>query len=128
DGVLPMSFGESMRLTADALRFCEDKNIDCSLLNADGECFHNAGATAVQEVAFSLAAGVEYVNGLLLEGVSAHQTARRIRFKYSAGTNFFMEIAKLRAARALWAKILHHFETPNDEILPMRMHVRTSWR
>ncbi len=127
-GVLPLGFDECIGYAADALRYCETHNLDCTVLSASGDCYHNAGATAVQELAFTLAAGVEYVHGLIKQGISSDVAAGRIRFNFSVGTNFFMEIAKLRAARALWAKIMHHFGVSGEQSAAMRMHVRTSWR
>jgi methylmalonyl-CoA mutase len=128
DGTLPMNFDACMRLVADAINFCEVNKLQCSLIGVSGDCYHNAGATAVQEIAFTLAAGVEYLNGLMKHGINPDIAAGRLRFNFSAGTNFFMEIAKLRAARALWAKVMHHFGVSNEESAAMRMHVRTSWR
>ncbi len=127
EGSIPFSIDRCFVFVADAIRSCEDKHIDATLLTANGGCFHNGGATAVQEVAFTLATGVEYVNRLVDHGLSAETAARRIRFDFSTGTNFFMEIAKLRAARALWAKIIKHFGVEDETSVAMRMHVDTSW-
>ncbi|MCZ7557442.1 MAG: acyl-CoA mutase large subunit family protein [Bacteroidia bacterium] len=128
DGSLPMSFEDCMALAANTIRSIEASTPTTSIVSASGECFHNAGATAVQEIAFTLAAGVEYLDALSSHGIDTESAAKRMGFTFAAGTNFFMEIAKLRAARALWSKILFHFDENAAHCAPMRMHVRTSWR
>lgn len=128
DGSIPTSFEECMTLAASTMRSTEASAPATSIVSASGECFHNAGATAVQEIAFTLAAGVEYLHALSSNGIDTETAAKRLRFTFAAGTNFFMEIAKLRAARALWSKILFHFDENAAHNAPMRMHVRTSWR
>jgi methylmalonyl-CoA mutase len=128
NGRIPLSFESCMILAADAIRCAESHSPDSTLITAGGECFHNAGATAVQEIAFTLAAGVEYMNALTAQGISAGSAAKRVRFNFAVGTNFFMEIAKLRASRALWSKILLHFDEAAASTAPMHMHVRNSWR
>jgi methylmalonyl-CoA mutase len=128
DGRIPMSFESCLSLAAEAIRHADVSAPQTTLVTAGGECFHNAGATAVQEIAFALAAGVEYMHALTSHDIDPVSAAKRIRFNFAAGTNFFMEIAKLRAARALWSKILLHFDQEAASAAPMRMHVRNSWR
>jgi methylmalonyl-CoA mutase len=79
------------------------------LIEVDGSIFHNSGATAVQELAFALAMGAEYMVWLTEQGVPADVAASKIRFTLAVGPNYFMEIAKFRAARLLWAKIVETF-------------------
>lgn len=90
-----------------------------------GHPYHNGGASATQELAFALATGVEYIRALQARGLSIDDIAPRIRFSLSIGTQFFMEIAKLRAARVLWAKVVRAFGG-SDDAQKMSIHARTS--
>lgn len=90
-----------------------------------GHPYHDGGGNAVQELAFTLAAGVEYLRELLARGVTIDQAAPRMLFAFSLGSNLFMEVAKLRAARLLWAKIVAAFDG-GEEAQKMRIHARTS--
>ncbi len=87
--------------------------------------YHDGGSNAVQELALSLATGVEYLRELQARGVTVDQAAPRILFAFSLGSNLFMEIAKLRAARMLWAKIVAAFGGSEDA-QKMHIHTRTS--
>lgn len=80
-----------------------------SLVSVNGKIFRDAGASIAQELAFSLAAGAEYLSQLTEAGLDAKAVAPKIKFNLGVGTNYFMEIAKLRAARFLWAKIVEAF-------------------
>jgi methylmalonyl-CoA mutase len=91
-----------------------------------GDYFHNAGSSIVQELAFSLAVGAEYLYQLTQIGLSVNDIAPKIRFKFSVGSNYFMEIAKLRAARLLWAKIVESFNPCCQEKGKMNIHSETS--
>jgi len=90
-----------------------------------GHPYHDGGGNAVQELAFAIATGVEYLRELQSRGVSVDQGAPRMLFAFSLGSNFFMEIAKLRAARILWAKVVSEFGGGEDA-QKMRIHARTS--
>ena len=90
-----------------------------------GHPYHDGGANAVQELAFAIATGVEYLRELQARGVSIDQAAPRMMFAFSLGSNFFMEVAKLRAARILWAKVVAAFGGGEDS-QKMRIHARTS--
>lgn len=93
-----------------------------------GVNFGNAGAGAVQELAFSLSAGVEYLTQLTERGFSINQIAPRMKFIFSSGSNYFIEIAKLRAARLLWANIVKAYGPASDEVCRMNLHcVTTDW-
>jgi methylmalonyl-CoA mutase len=94
-------------------------------ITVQGHPYHNGGASTTQELAFALATAVEYLRTLQAHGLSIDDTAPRIRFSLSVGSNFFMEIARLRAARVLWAKIVAAFGG-NAEAQKMRVHARTS--
>ncbi len=76
-----------------------------TVLNVNASLFHNAGASAVQELAYAMAAGAEYLQRLASAGIPAGRIIPKIRFTFSAGSNFFMETAKFRAARYLWSKL-----------------------
>ena len=90
-----------------------------------GHPYHDGGGNAVQELAFALATSVEYLRELQARDISINQAAPRFMFAFSLGSNFFMEIAKLRAARMLWAKVVAAFGGDEDA-QKMRIHARTS--
>lgn len=90
-----------------------------------GHPYHDGGGNAVQELAFAMATSVEYLRELQARGISINQAAPRFMFAFSLGSNFFMEIAKLRAARMLWAKVVAAFGGGEDA-QKMRIHARTS--
>ncbi len=94
-------------------------------ITVQGHPYHNGGASTTQELAFALATAVEYIRAMQNRGLSIDDIAPRIRFSLSVGTNFFMEIARLRAARLLWAKIVKAFGG-SDESQKMSLHARTS--
>jgi methylmalonyl-CoA mutase len=85
-----------------------------------------AGATAVQELAFTLADGLDYVRAALAKGLAVDEFAPRLSFFFAIGMNFFMEVAKLRAARVLWAKLMKQFDPKNPLSLALRTHCQTS--
>jgi len=90
-----------------------------------GHPYHNAGASSTQEVAFALATAAEYLREMIGRGLTVDQVAPAIRFGFSLGSNFFMEIAKLRAARVLWSQLVAAFGG-NEESQKMVIHARTS--
>jgi methylmalonyl-CoA mutase len=94
-------------------------------ITVQGSPYHNGGASTTQELAFALATAVDYVRAMQARGLGIDDIAPRIRFSLSIGTNFFMEIARLRAARLLWAKIVQAFGG-NEESQKMSLHARTS--
>src|SRR5688572_32611022 len=85
-----------------------------------------AGATAVQELAYTLADGMEYVRTAIARGLDVDSFAPRLSFFFGIGMNFFMEIAKLRAARLLWHRIMAGFGATNPKSLMLRTHCQTS--
>ncbi len=87
--------------------------------------YHDGGASAIEELAFAIGTGAEYVRSLVQRGLPSDVALRQVWFAFSAGPQFFLEIAKLRAARALWANIAGAFGV-HDASAAMRMHVRTS--
>jgi len=98
------------------------------VLAVHGINLRNAGATIVQELAFSIAQGVEYIHRLTDLGLSVEKIASRINFNFGVGSNYFMEIAKLRAARFLWSKALLAFDLEEEKVPKMHIHSKsTSW-
>lgn len=96
------------------------------VITVNGKYFHNAGATIVEELAFSLAQGVNYLTQLTERGLSINQIAPRMIFQFAVGSNYFMEIAKIRAARILWAQIVHAYGPCHDSKAKMYIHSTTS--
>ena len=95
-------------------------------VNVSGEIFHNSGSTIVQELAFTLAAGHEYVVKLMEQGLSVDQVAPALRFSMAISSNYFMEIAKFRAARLLWANIMSPYNPSRGCASKMKVHAVTS--
>src|ERR1700761_7122023 len=85
-----------------------------------------AGAPADLELAYTLADGVEYIRAGIAAGLDVDKFAPRLSFFWAIGMNFFMEVAKLRAARLLWAKLVKQFDPSNDKSLSLRTHSQTS--
>jgi methylmalonyl-CoA mutase len=97
-------------------------------LAVNGKNFGNAGASAVQELGFSLAQGAEYLTALTEKGVEIDAVAKKLKFNFSVSANYFMEIAKLRAARLLWAQIVKAYGPKCDCSAKMTIHAETgSW-
>ncbi|NJK86218.1 MAG: hypothetical protein HC906_09835 [Bacteroidales bacterium] len=95
------------------------------MISANGALFNKAGASILQELAFTLAIGCEYVTGLTELGLKAEEIIPRIQFTFGIGSNYFMEIAKLRAARLLWAKIAESYGVSTEKAV-MHIHSVTS--
>ncbi|MBL0175056.1 MAG: acyl-CoA mutase large subunit family protein [Ignavibacteria bacterium] len=125
-GTIPGGIDTALRLAADCVRFAAETPSRARIIEAGGHVFHDAGATSTQELAYTLASGIEYVRALTSHGLSVDQACASIEFSFSVGTNFAFEVAKLRAARMLWAKIVHHFLPTDPGSKKMRMHARTS--
>ena len=98
----------------------------CRFGGIHGENFHNSGSTIVQELAFTLAAGHEYVVNLMKYGLTAEEAARNIRFSMAVSSNYFMEIAKFRAGRMLWANIMKQYGPECACAEKMLVHAETS--
>lgn len=96
------------------------------VITVNGKYFQNAGATIVEELAFSLAQGVNYLTQLTERGLSINDIAPRMKFQFAVGSNYFMEIAKIRAARMLWAHIVHAYGPCSDCKTKMNIHSTTS--
>lgn len=115
------AFNHAAELTKEAVKFSQLKT-----LAVNARYFSNGGANIVQELAFALSAGVEYLSQLTGRGLSIEQLAPRIRFIFGTGSNYFFEIAKLRAARLLWAHIIKAYGTSDDDACKMNIHSVTS--
>ena len=116
----------SMRIVADIIEFAAKRMPKFNSISISGYHMHEAGATAVQELAYTLADGMEYVRAAMARGLAVDQFAPRLSFFFGIGMNFFMEIAKLRAARLLWSKIMQDFGAKKPESLMLRTHCQTS--
>ncbi len=116
----------SMRIIGDIFRFCARKMPKFNCISVSGYHMQEAGATEEIELAYTLADGLEYLRTGVNAGLSVDEFAPRISFFWDIGMNFFMEIAKLRAARLLWAKIVKTFDPKNPKSLALRTHSQTS--
>ncbi|MFW6094026.1 MAG: methylmalonyl-CoA mutase family protein, partial [Pseudomonadota bacterium] len=113
----------SMRIVADIIGYTAEHMPRFNSISISGYHMQEAGANAVQEVAFTLADGIEYVRAALARGLDVDAFAPRLSFFFGIGMNFFMEIAKLRAARFLWAKLMQRkFEPKDPRSLMLRTH------
>ncbi|MCH8214259.1 MAG: methylmalonyl-CoA mutase [Proteobacteria bacterium] len=116
----------SMRIVADIIEHTAKHMPRFNSVSISGYHMHEAGATAVQELAFTLADGLEYVRAALGKGLDIDRFAPRLSFFFAIGMNFFMEVAKLRAARLLWAELMQRFEPNDPRSLMLRTHCQTS--
>ncbi len=116
----------SMRIVADIIEHTAKHMPRFNSVSISGYHMHEAGATAVQELAFTLADGLEYVRAALGKGLAIDRFAPRLSFFFAIGMNFFMEVAKLRAARLLWAELMQRFEPADPRSLMLRTHCQTS--
>jgi methylmalonyl-CoA mutase len=117
----------SMRIVADIIEFSSQHMPRFNSISISGYHMQEAGATAVQELAFTIADGLEYVRAALGKGLGIDQFAPRLSFFWAVGMNFFMEIAKMRAGRLLWAKLIRERHDPKDpRSLMLRTHSQTS--
>jgi len=118
--------GPSMRIVADIIEYTARHMPKFNSISISGYHMEEAGATSVQELAFTLADGIEYVRAALSRGLAIDDFAPRLSFFFGIGMNFFMEIAKLRAARFLWARLMGQFNPHNPASLALRTHCQTS--
>ena len=116
----------SMRIVSDIIAFTAQEMPKFNSISISGYHMQEAGATAVQELAFTLADGLEYVRTAVNSGLDIDQFAGRLSFFFCMGMNFFMEVAKLRAARLLWARIIREFGAKDPKSLMLRTHCQTS--
>ncbi len=116
----------SMRIIADIIEYTAKNMPKFNSISISGYHMQEAGATQLQELAFTLADGMEYVRAALAKGMDVDAFAGRLSFFFCIGMNFFMEVAKLRAARLLWARIMKDFGAKKNSSLMLRTHCQTS--
>jgi len=116
----------SMRIVSDIIAFCAREMPKFNSISISGYHMHEAGATAVQELAYTLADGMEYARVAMKSGLKIDEFAGRLSFFFGIGMNLFMEVAKLRAARTLWHRIMTDLGAQKDESKRLRTHCQTS--
>jgi methylmalonyl-CoA mutase len=116
----------SMRIISDIFQYTSRRMPRFNSISISGYHIQEAGATADLELAYTLADGVEYLRAGLAAGLTIDAFAPRLSFFWAIGMNFFMEVAKLRAGRLLWAKLVRDFNPTNDKSLSLRTHCQTS--
>ncbi|ASK63260.1 methylmalonyl-CoA mutase [Virgibacillus phasianinus] len=116
----------SMRLITNIFEYCKQNEMKFNTISISGYHIREAGSTAVQELAFTLANGMAYVDAALDSGLDIDAFAPRLAFFFNAHNNFFEEIAKFRAARRIWAKIMKdHYHAKNPKSWKLRFHTQT---
>lgn len=118
--------GPSMRIISDIFSFCARRMPKFNSISISGYHMHEAGAPAEIELAYTLADGLEYIRAGLAAGLSIDDFAPRLSFFWGIGMNHFTEIAKMRAGRMLWAKLVNQFNPKSDKSLALRTHCQTS--
>ena len=113
-GKLPISLNQIFDEIKLATELMIKSNAPIKTIEVSSFTYHNSGANAVQELGFSLAAGVEYLAKMVSKGLKVDEVAKRIKFTFGIGSFYFMEVAKLRAARMLWSKVLEAFDVKEE--------------
>lgn len=116
----------SMRIVSDIIAYCAAEMPKFNSISISGYHMHEAGATAVQELAYTLADGMAYVRAAVAAGLDIDTFAPRLSFFFGIGMNLFMEVAKLRAARTLWAQIMTDLGAKSEKSKLLRTHCQTS--
>ncbi len=116
----------SMRIVADIFKYTASEMPRFNSISVSGYHMQEAGATQDLELGYTLADGLEYVRTGLAAGLEIDQFAPRVSFFWAVGTNFFMEVAKLRAGRLLWSKLIEQFKPQNPKSMALRTHCQTS--
>lgn len=116
----------SMRIVADIFAYCAEHMPKFNSISISGYHMHEAGAPAHLELAYTLADGLEYIRAGIKAGIPIDDFAPRLSFFWGIGMNFFMEIAKMRAGRVLWAKLVQPFKPGNPKSMALRTHCQTS--
>ncbi len=118
--------GASMRIVSDIFSYCSRHMPKFNSISISGYHMHEAGAPAHIELAYTLADGLEYIRAGLKAGIAIDDFAPRLSFFWGIGMNFFMEVAKMRAGRVLWAKVIQSFQPENNKSMTLRTHCQTS--
>ncbi|MFD0828056.1 methylmalonyl-CoA mutase family protein [Neobacillus sp. M.A.Huq-85] len=126
-GVLPYPINQAFEMMSEMTRWSLNHSPELKTIVVQAHPYHDAGGNAVQELAFAIATGLQYLRNLKNHDISIDDVAQRIFFSFSIGSNFFMEIAKFRAARLLWAKIVKELGG-NENSQKMFIQGRTSAR
>ena len=116
----------SMRIISDIFAYTSHNMPKFNSISISGYHMQEAGATADLELAYTLADGVEYIRAGIAAGLDVDKFAPRLSFFWAIGMNYFMEVAKMRAARLLWAKLVKQFNPKSDKSLSLRTHCQTS--
>lgn len=125
NGTLPASLPEAYDDMFQLTNYAKNYHPELRTIAIHTQPYHEAGASAVEELSFGFASAVEYVNQMLDRGLKIDEVAPRLQFNFALGSNLFMEIAKLRAARMIWKNIVENYGG-NKESQKIYMHVRTS--
>lgn len=125
EGKLPIDVKSAFDEMAVVVKWAKENAPQLKTIGISGSAYNNAGASAVQELAFVMATAVEYLNQLTGRGISAEDAASQMRFTFGIGTFYFMEVAKLRAARVLWSNILGAYGVDKDKCT-MTVHGKSS--
>jgi len=117
----------SMRLTTDLFAYCAERIPSWNTISISGYHIREAGSTAVQELAFTIANGIAYCDAAVAAGLSPDDFGARLSFFFNAHNDFFQEVAKFRAARRLWARVMRErFGATNPKALALRFHAQTA--
>ncbi len=116
----------SMRIVSDIIAFCSAEMPKFNSISISGYHMHEAGATAVQELGFTIADGKEYAKRAMAAGLDIDAFAPRLSFFFGIGMNLFMEVAKLRAARVLWCRVMEELGAKSEKSKALRTHCQTS--
>ena len=116
----------SMKIVSDIFRYTSEKMPKFNSISISGYHMQEAGATADLELAYTLADGLEYAKAGVDAGMNIDKFAPRLSFFWAIGMNFFMEVAKMRAARMIWAKLIKRFDPKDERSLSLRTHCQTS--
>ncbi len=115
-----------MRLTTDLFAYCAERLPRWNTISISGYHIREAGSTAVQELAFTIANGIAYCEAAIVAGLSPDEFGERLSFFFNAHNDFFQEVAKFRAARRLWARVMsERFGATNPKALALRFHAQT---
>jgi methylmalonyl-CoA mutase len=118
--------GASMKIVSDIFRYTSERMPKFNSISISGYHMQEAGATADLELAYTLADGLEYARAGVEAGLAIDKFAPRLSFFWAIGMNFFMEVAKMRAARMIWARLIKRFEPKDERSLSLRTHCQTS--
>ncbi|QDU56836.1 methylmalonyl-CoA mutase family protein [Aeoliella mucimassa] len=127
DGQLPTTSSAALEAMADLAKWTSENYPNVTAVRVGTAAYHHAGATVVQDIAFSMATGIEYLRSMTAAGMSVEDAAKQILFSMSVGTHQFLSIAKLRAARSLWARVVEACGG-KPEAAAMKLHTRVSKR